>query len=152
MDTALNVTPLARRRTSDVANKPAWPDGVAPITGIDGQRYSPHPNGGGLVAETAYVAASVFVGPNARVSGRALVEGNVRLLDFSAVEDEAIVVGSCVLRHQARVGDRAILVGKVVLFNQALIRGDARLEGAVLIEHFADIGDNSKIMGSLRVS
>ena len=39
------------------------------IVEIDGVKYHHHPNGGGMVAETAQVADSVFVGPFAKICG-----------------------------------------------------------------------------------
>lgn len=152
MDTALNVTTLALRQQPDAANTPAMSDGRAPVLGIGGLHYHRHSNGGGLVADTAFVAPTVFVGQNARVEGRALVDGTVRILDNVVVKDQAIVVGRCVLRHEARVSDRATLIGRVVLLNRAHVRGDAWLTGTVVVEHLADIGSNILITGDLRVS
>lgn len=36
-----------------------------------------HPNGGGWVADTAFVVKSVYVGADAKVYGNAVVYGNV---------------------------------------------------------------------------
>ena len=53
-----------------------------------------HPNGGGWVADTATVEETAFVGPDARVSGSALVEGGVQLLG-----DTRISGVSCVMTY-----------------------------------------------------
>jgi len=52
-----------------------WADTVT----IDGVVYHPHPNGGGLVAETATVAESALVGVFAQVYGNARVLGEARV-------------------------------------------------------------------------
>ena len=46
----------------------------------------PHPNGGGLVATTAYVASSVFVHSSSKVCGRAKVTGG-RILEGTQISD-----------------------------------------------------------------
>jgi hypothetical protein len=68
-----------------------WPQDTglsAPLGGvhrIDGVVYHRHPNGGGLVAETASVAPTAFVGYDARVGGDARVCGNARVGDGALV-------------------------------------------------------------------
>ena len=52
---------------------------------INGTRYHHHPNGGGLVAETANVENTVHVAPMAIVSGNANLTGNVRVTGFAQV-------------------------------------------------------------------
>ena len=42
-----------------------------------------HPYGGGWVADSAFVADTVYVGPNAKVYGKAWVSGNVRIFDYA---------------------------------------------------------------------
>lgn len=59
-------------------------------TTIDEVVYKRHPNGGGLVAETATVEKSVFVGVNARVSGDAQVCGNARVSGDSRVSNRKL--------------------------------------------------------------
>lgn len=50
-----------------------------------GVPYHLHPNGGGLVAETAYVALTVYVAPLAVVFGQAHLEGYVRVIGCAKV-------------------------------------------------------------------
>ena len=53
-----------------------------------------HPNGGGLVQDTAHVEASAFVGPNAQVAGDAQVTGNARVAGDAQVAGNAQVYGN----------------------------------------------------------
>ena len=53
-----------------------------------------HPNGGGLVKDTAYVEASVFVGCNAQVSGNAQVFGDAQVSGNAQVFGNARVFGN----------------------------------------------------------
>jgi len=149
MDTALNVTTLASRRRNDfVASKPR----IKPVIGPDGALYRPHPNGGGLVATTARVEASVFVGPHALVQGNAEVSGSSRLLDRAIVSGNATVSGRCTLRHDARIEGNARIDGGVVLMNHAIVTGRAILLGKVRVEYYAVIDRRCRIEGDLLVS
>lgn len=50
-----------------------------------------HANGGGWVADTARVAETSYVGPNAQVYGSALVEGGVQLLSDTRISGVSCV-------------------------------------------------------------
>lgn len=52
---------------------------------IDGVAYHSHPNGGGLVAETATVAPTVFVAEKAMVLDQACLKDCVRVTGFAQV-------------------------------------------------------------------
>ncbi|OGN22308.1 MAG: hypothetical protein A2918_00090 [Candidatus Yanofskybacteria bacterium RIFCSPLOWO2_01_FULL_42_49] len=53
---------------------------------VDGVKFYRHPNGGGLVAETAQVAPTVHIAPKAKVSGKAILEDFVRVTGRARVE------------------------------------------------------------------
>lgn len=94
---------------------------------------SRHPNGGGLVAASAKVAPTAFVGPDAKVLDGAEVSGTAR------IEDHAVVRGS------ARVGDAAVVRGHATVRDQARVTGNARVGG------FARVGGQTEITGQARV-
>lgn len=71
-----------------------------------------HANGGGWVANTATVADTAFVGPNARVYGNAWVIGNTR------VAGNACVYGNAVISENACVGDNAEVSGNACVYNE----------------------------------
>lgn len=68
-----------------------------------------HPNGGGWVADTAHVADTAYVGPDALVFGyafvcdEACVDGNARVFGEACVDGNAQALGN------ARVGGNAVL-------------------------------------------
>jgi tetrahydrodipicolinate N-succinyltransferase len=64
-----------------------------------------HSDGGGWVANTAFVDISAYVGPNARVFGEAQVLGEAR------VEGQARVYGRANVGGQARVEGWAVVAG-----------------------------------------
>lgn len=64
-----------------------------------------HANGGGWVADSASVADSVYVGPDAMVLGNATLTGNVR------VEDHAIVANSVTASDQVIISGHAVVDG-----------------------------------------
>ena len=107
----------------------AKPDGFQEAPNPAGGR---HANGGGFVANAATVAATAYVGPNARVLG-GTVSGNAR------IEGRAVIRGGTVSGN-AVIRDYALIVGGTV-------GGDAVVsDGAVVWE--GQVSDNAKIHGS----
>jgi carbonic anhydrase/acetyltransferase-like protein (isoleucine patch superfamily) len=76
---------------------------------------APHSNGGGWVASTAKVDASVYIGPNAQVLKTAVVNGKVRIEDYAIVTDNAKVSGDAIVRNHAIVGGSTALNGTAVV-------------------------------------
>lgn len=141
------------------ARKPPLPD-FFEIPRVEGHR---HPNGGGFVAKTAKVALTVYVGPNAKVLGNAVVEGNARIDDFAVVCDQAFVSGNAVIsgfavvrgkakvlenarvQDCAMVGGEATLKGNARVIEYAHILGDGTISGDVLIKGFGEIHTRSDV-------
>ena len=62
-----------------------------------------HSNGGGWVADTAYVDVAAYIGPDARVTGNACVYGNAEVSDNAWVFGDARVTGNAQVTGNARV-------------------------------------------------
>jgi len=92
------------------------PDFFTRKTIIEGVVHRPHPNGGGLVAETATVEPTAFVGVNARVYGTAMVLGNARIFDNAQVCDNA------------RVYDNARVSGNTYVCGDVRVCGDDSIQ------------------------
>lgn len=98
----------------------------------------PHPNGGGMVEETATVEPTAWVGPDARVTGNSKVLGNARVEDHavvadSTVRDEAVVSGHALVTGGSTVSGRAKVRDHAVVKDRSTVTGDARvLEHAVV--------------------
>jgi carbonic anhydrase/acetyltransferase-like protein (isoleucine patch superfamily) len=142
----------------------ARPEGFQPISNPAG---GPHANGGGFVANAANVAATAFVGPNARVLG-GTVSNNARIEDFAivrggTVRDNARVRGRAVVRGgtirdnavvrdyalvvNGTISDRAVIADGANIYN-AQVSGDARVEGAPNISNAnARISGNAVVGG-----
>lgn len=124
-----------------------------------------HPNGGGIVALTADVAPTVYIGAGCTVSGGAKVCGHARIVgrvqingDISAdgvsvlIEDHAIVAGSAkisgkvLIRDRAEVRDNAQLSGAVAVMHRAHVAGDAVLRGDIQVMDEAYIGGSTRIV------
>lgn len=71
---------------------------------INGVKYYPHPNGGGLVAETANVNDSAFVALEARVTGNASVYGDARIIGFSVIAGSAVIWRGQVVNNKIIIG------------------------------------------------
>ena len=115
---------------------------------IDGAWYYRHDNGGGLVAITARVAASAYVGRTAMVRDFAVVGSNVRLFQQSVAEGRALLLGMTTLRDNATVGDRAVVRG-VTMKDNAYVGGRSRLDGNIRVEQTARVVDVD-LRGSFR--
>ena len=87
-----------------------------------------HPNGGGWVADTATVAATAFVGPDAQIFGNA------------KVFDDAQVFGD------------AKIYGNAQVFGDAMVSGDARIYGDVRVTGDAHIFGDAEVCGGARVN
>ena len=87
----------------------------------DTSNYTRHHNGGGLVSNNAYVATSVYVGPNAVVKG-GRVSGNVQIQDFAVVENGSIS-GNAIIRGRALVTDGTIKDNAILEEDAWLVSG-----------------------------
>jgi hypothetical protein len=87
-----------------------------------------HKNGGGLVAKTATVAETAYVGPNAMVLGTATVKDNARIEGYAVVKDKATVE------------ENAKLYGAAVTDGGTVVRKDSRFHLPVIKhEHIGDL-------------
>lgn len=93
---------------------------------------SRHPNGGGWVADTAFVAMSAYVGPDAWVYGSAMVAPGARILD------NARVYGSAKVEHDA------------IVCGGARVSGDARLSYGIRVGHNAIVSRTPVVVFGLR--
>ena len=105
---------------------------------------SAHPNGGGFVADTAAVDASVYVGPEARVLETAEVVENAR------IEGRATVSGGARVGGQAVVKDHALVTGHAQVYGAATIYGSAQIEGGQIYGQ-AEVGGITWIIGDTQV-
>lgn len=107
---------------------------AADVISIDGVNFRHHPNGGGLVAETAQVELTAYVAPQAMVSGQAKVSGRASIEDRARVTDEAIVCDRAVVKDgvvisgDAKVTDRATIEENVTV-KRGEVCGTATLRG-----------------------
>jgi len=100
-----------------------------------------HPNGGGFVASTAKVDASVYVGPDAMVLGNAVLTGNVR------VEDHAVVANA------VTASDNVIISGHAIVDGGGWIYVDnGWKQGAIKLSDNAVISDSAVVAGGVTVS
>ncbi|MFC1600734.1 DUF6055 domain-containing protein [Candidatus Sumerlaeota bacterium] len=94
---------------------------------------SPHPNGGGFVADTAHVEPTAYVGPRAVVLAYAQVLGNAR------IEGQAVVANYTVVKDHAVVSGHALVAGNAVVEDHARVRDFAVLEASARVSDFAKV-------------
>ncbi|MBQ3856359.1 MAG: hypothetical protein II762_06705 [Ruminococcus sp.] len=105
--------------------------------------YSAHPNGGGLVASTAKVDASVYVAPGAVVKGDATVTGNVKLLDHAVVCGSAKVSGDVVVSGYGMIGENATVSGNARVDDFGIVCGRANVSGYAQVIESACVYGNT---------
>ena len=126
-----NVSITKRKVSTD--NKNWWENAT----------YSAHPNGGGLVASTANVDASVYVAPDAVVKGSATVTGNVKLLDHAVVCGSAKVSGDVIVSGYGMIGENATVSGSVRVDDCGIICGRANVSGSAKVIESACVYGNT---------
>jgi hypothetical protein len=125
--------------------------GAVPVTkplAYTAASYRTHANGGGLVALTATVAATAYVGPNARVLGTAVVTASAR------IEDYAVVAGTAKVRGNAGVSGYAVVYGNATVEGNAKIRDHAQVAdnayvgGNAVVQDYARMAESSRAIDS----
>ncbi|MBQ9111545.1 MAG: hypothetical protein IJY06_09300 [Oscillospiraceae bacterium] len=112
-----------------------------------------HPNGGGFVAATASVDASVYVGPNAKVLDYATVTGNAVITDYATVcgsanvSGNAIVSGHAVIAERASVRDNAIISDYAGVMGNAVVSDYGRVLESGLIYNDYQVSGNAAVKG-----
>jgi acyl-[acyl carrier protein]--UDP-N-acetylglucosamine O-acyltransferase len=88
-----------------------------------------HPNGGGVVANTALVGSKVYVDKNAKVFGNAEIIGFVNILDNAKIYGNAHLSGNVQVSDNAEIYGKAVLSGGIKVFNNAKVFGKVNLSG-----------------------
>lgn len=113
-----------------------------------------HSNGGGFVASTAKVDASVYVGKNAKVLGYATVSGNAVIDDYAIVtgsakvSGNAVVKGHAVVAENAQVKDNAIIGDSAGVMGSSVVSGNARVLESGLVFDKYQVSGNASVKGS----
>jgi len=103
-------------------------DGLGPVPA----HY--HRHGGGLVADSAFVSPTAFIGSCAQVSGTAMVLETAHISDAAHVYGRAVVSGDAYVGGTAEVYDRAIVAGDASIRGTAKIGGFAKVEKNAVIQ------------------
>ena len=104
-----------------------------------------HDNGGGWVADTAYVAPSVRVTRNAEVFDYAKIYDNCEISGHAKVSGRARLFDNVALRQTARVMGNARLFDHVTLNDSSVVNGNARLGGHCTATNRVMISDNAHV-------
>ena len=99
--------------------------------GLIPENWHNHPNGKGWVQNTATVAETAFVGPDASV------------YEYAQVLDCAEIYGDAEVFGEAKIS------GNAEIFGDTWVRGNAEVGGDVEICD-GEIGDNARIFGNKR--
>ena len=142
---------VKRRYPYSVAFKGAAPQVPAPFEARAKPPGGPHPNGGGFVAKTAKVDATVFVARTAQVLDAAKVTGNARICGQAVIRRSAEVGGNAVITGFARVDDNAKVSGNAHVGGYAFLGGRAELTGNARLLEYARVDGEGAISGDVMV-
>ena len=111
-----------------------FPDGQGPVPAHE------HSNGGGLVADSAFVADTAYIGRNAKVSG------NAHVTQYARIEDNAHVFGNAGVTGNAVVSGDAWVFGEAVICDAAHVGGHAQIVGATCIRGNAIVNETPLVI------
>jgi len=110
-----------------------------------------HCNGGGLVADTAYVADTAFVGPDAQIYDRACVFGMACVYDMARVSGRAHVYDKACVSGEAHVYGEARVYGETRVYGEACVSGEARVYGEAHVYGEARVSGEARVYGEAHV-
>ena len=96
-----------------------------------------HANGGGFVADSARVDASVYVGPHAAVIGNATVSGNAVIDGYAMIAENAQISGNAYIGDYAMVMGRANVSGNAKVIESACIWDDYTVKDDAVVKGVA---------------
>ena len=103
---------------------------------------------GGLVEDTATVAATAFLGPNTQVRGHAQVLDNAALYDYVQVSDTVVITDNAYLSNRVQVSGDVKVSGSAVLSDNVRVSGNVEISGFTKVGGHAELGGNVKVLGS----
>lgn len=118
---------------------------------IKGKRYFRHPNGGGLVAETAYAAPTAKIHRGVIVHDRCKILGNVELVarEYGGLQ----LYGNCIVDNAARIfcygGANLKIVGSCQILDFSTIRAEG---GNGIIKGNVKVSGNTAIKNETKTS
>lgn len=106
-----------------------------------------HANGGGFVADSASVDASVYVGPNACVLGSAQVSGNAVIDGYAVIAERATVSGNAYVGDYAMVMGNATVTDNAKVLESACVYGNYQMRGNAVAKGVAFCMANGSLSG-----
>lgn len=122
-----------------------------------------HTNGGGWIADTAEVDETVFVGPEAKVFGNAVVKykakindyakvyGNALVYDKARIYGQAEIYGNAQVSDDCRISDNAKVYGNAIVRHMAIVTHNAKVYGNAIVSNCAEIYDDAQVCGNASV-
>jgi UDP-3-O-[3-hydroxymyristoyl] glucosamine N-acyltransferase len=112
---------------------------------MEASEYHRHGNGGGVVSNSADVSEDAYVGPHARVLGRAHVIGRAWIGHQATIQNDAHVFGSAIIGGHSTIADHATVQHDAIVIGSASVIHMATVETASTII-------NGNICGNARVT
>ena len=118
-----------------------------------------HPKGGGIVADSAMVDETVYVGPYAMIYGNARVYGDAKIDGYARVYEDAFVYenakisgdarvyGKAAINGNARISGNARIYDKAKIMDQAQVFGEAEVYGNAIVRNSAEVYEDARVYG-----
>lgn len=122
-----------------------------------------HPNGGGWVADTAFVEDTCFVGPYATVYDNAQVSGNVKVNDYAKIYGDAVlmdnvkvygnaeVFDNAKIKKNARVCGNAIVYGKALVTDNSSVFDNAEVYDEAILSNYSQVYENARVYKNVKL-
>lgn len=115
------------------------------------RHVNPDGTEGGWVAETAHVAPTAYVGPDAWVFGNARVHDEATVCGDAMVYDNAQVSGCVQICEWAEVYGAASVSGHAEISDGASVGGNARVSGNAVVSYYAHVCGVAWVHGDAKV-
>ena len=111
--------------------------------------YYTNPDGspGGLVENTATVASTAYIGPNAKVLGTSQVLNNAKVLDYAVIANNARIRNNAVVSGYAVVRNNGVVQDNALVTDHAIVENNAQVQASAVVEQYARLGDSAIIRG-----
>ena len=111
--------------------------------------YYTNPDGspGGLIENTATVATTAYIGPNAKVLGTSQVLNNAKVLDYAVIANNARIRNNAVVSGYAVVRNNGIVQDNALVTDHAIVENNAQVQASAVVEQYARLGDSAIIRG-----
>lgn len=111
-----------------------------------------HPNGGGLVADTAHVDDTAYIGKYCVVYDQGKVLQNAEIRGMARITCNAVIAGNAIVQDDAHVSGDALVTDSAIISDSARVYGNSKILEFVEISDSACVRGRSVLSGNVKIS